>query len=392
MKKTVTTIVALLLVFLTIFSVVQLFRLRFEAGDIYPAYSSLRADPLGTRVLFDALQQIPTLRVERLTSPNPELPQGTNQTLLILNWPHRTESPRETARQMKAFAATGNRLVIALREIDAAPRKSSRNSDEEPDEAEESDDEAELDDTGTLPELLGFETDWIDDSTEAEEAVPVISDLRNPLPWKSKLALEPGPGWEPVLDVGGHPVAIERSFNGGSMVVMTESYPFSNEAMLKQRDPELLSWLLGNSKTIYFEETHFGIVKRPGMGTLIRKYGLTPAFILLGLVGILFVWRNALPLVPRKPNRREGSGPAVLGKNTAEARINLLRRAIPRANLIESCMHQWRDHCRQTRERHPAMTAEAERLAAEEAIRPTWKRRPLETYRSISEILTKHEP
>jgi hypothetical protein len=35
---------------------VRLLLLRYERGDVYPAYSTLRADPLGTRALYEALQ------------------------------------------------------------------------------------------------------------------------------------------------------------------------------------------------------------------------------------------------------------------------------------------------------------------------------------------------
>ena len=37
---------------------VHLFHLRFESGDNYPPYSSLRADPLGTKALFESLEPL----------------------------------------------------------------------------------------------------------------------------------------------------------------------------------------------------------------------------------------------------------------------------------------------------------------------------------------------
>ena len=40
------------------YGLVQLFKLRFATGDIYPPYSSLRGDPLGSRVYVDRLQQL----------------------------------------------------------------------------------------------------------------------------------------------------------------------------------------------------------------------------------------------------------------------------------------------------------------------------------------------
>ena len=32
--------------------------LRFESGDVYPVYSSLRSDPLGTRAFYDSLEDL----------------------------------------------------------------------------------------------------------------------------------------------------------------------------------------------------------------------------------------------------------------------------------------------------------------------------------------------
>jgi hypothetical protein len=39
----------------------ELFELRFERGDVYPAYSSLRADPLGAMAFYESLEKIPGL-------------------------------------------------------------------------------------------------------------------------------------------------------------------------------------------------------------------------------------------------------------------------------------------------------------------------------------------
>ena len=49
--------------------VVHLFQLRFSVGDVYPPYSTLRADPLGAEVFFDALAGQPGLGVERNLRP-----------------------------------------------------------------------------------------------------------------------------------------------------------------------------------------------------------------------------------------------------------------------------------------------------------------------------------
>ena len=51
MLKKSRTLVLLLPVLLVLFGfgVLRLFRLRFETGDVYPPYSSLRSDPLGAK-------------------------------------------------------------------------------------------------------------------------------------------------------------------------------------------------------------------------------------------------------------------------------------------------------------------------------------------------------
>ena len=49
--------------------VVELFELRFSAGDVYPPYSTLRNDPLGAAAFYEALNSLPGLRVERNLRP-----------------------------------------------------------------------------------------------------------------------------------------------------------------------------------------------------------------------------------------------------------------------------------------------------------------------------------
>ena len=58
------------------FGLFQLFKLRYEVGDVYPQYSSLRSDPLGTMIFYESLEQFPHLSVRRDFSANNQLPGG----------------------------------------------------------------------------------------------------------------------------------------------------------------------------------------------------------------------------------------------------------------------------------------------------------------------------
>src|SRR5881396_3143359 len=61
------------------FGLMHLFQLRFEAGDNYPPYSSLRADPLGTKALYDSLGTLVSAR--RHFRPLARLGDGADTTL-----------------------------------------------------------------------------------------------------------------------------------------------------------------------------------------------------------------------------------------------------------------------------------------------------------------------
>src|SRR5258708_35826779 len=95
---------------------ISLYELRFVAGDIYPAYSSLRSDPLGAEALFDSTAQLPGYSVRRNFQELDQL-RDRNVTLLWLG-----EDPFSFAlahegdlKRLEGAAAPGARLAVALR-------------------------------------------------------------------------------------------------------------------------------------------------------------------------------------------------------------------------------------------------------------------------------------
>src|SRR5262245_20527980 len=96
--------------------IVHLFKLRFESGDVYPAYSSLRTDPLGTRAFFESLGLTPGVSARRDLSTANRLPDGKGTTYLhlagrVTDW---DELPESLFKEIDAFLARGGRLVIAF--------------------------------------------------------------------------------------------------------------------------------------------------------------------------------------------------------------------------------------------------------------------------------------
>lgn len=376
-------LLGVLLVAVSLTALVQLFRLRFQAGDVYPAYSSLRADPLGTKVLYEALGRMPGIEVERRTSfahgPAPD----SAETILYLGWRASAGLPEGELAALKRLAASGNRVLFAL--AGARPEEEEK-AEEAPSPSPTPDQTATPADGTPLGSAFDFELVPLPAASE-REAIPDLPNLPGPVPWHGNAAFEPGAPWRVLYRAEELPVVMERALGDGSLVLVSQSYLFSNEAMKSERQTALVTALLGRPRVIVFDETHFGVVLNPGLSDLIRRYGLVPATLVLLLAGILFVWRNAFPLVPRpsSPPRRES--PSLLGKDADEARVHLLRRSISRHDLIPFCMKWWHENCQSLASRRPDLTATAERIAADSA---TARRKPLDTYRTIAQTLSQH--
>ena len=101
--------VAALVAILFAVGLTRLFMLRFEGGDVYPPYSSLRTDPLGTEVLMDSLNQVVADSTRRnFRSPDlvPLTPQTTLLVLGLAGNDFFLGSPK-VGRLMERLAASG---------------------------------------------------------------------------------------------------------------------------------------------------------------------------------------------------------------------------------------------------------------------------------------------
>lgn len=84
----------------------------------------------------------------------------------------------------------------------------------------------------------------------------------------------------------------------GEIVLASDSFFLSNEAMKDHRSPPLLAWLCGSRRRIVFDETHLGISESPGIAALLRRDGLTPFFVSLIVLVLLAIWGQSAPFVP----------------------------------------------------------------------------------------------
>jgi len=106
-------------------ALVTLFELRFAAGDLYPPYSTLRADPLGSKALFDGLAGVRGVVARRFFGLPEKIGDGRDTTLLLLGLSLRAVqrvAPDEVT-ELEAFLRGGGRIVMAFEPVAADPGK-----------------------------------------------------------------------------------------------------------------------------------------------------------------------------------------------------------------------------------------------------------------------------
>ena len=384
-----------------------LFKLRFATGDIYPAYSSFRTDPLGAKVLYESLDRV--AKAERNFKPMPKLESGRSTALFILGLQpgQMRVSPMEL-KDLEQYVVSGGRLVLSffpiytadeLSPIRRSSSKSSKPGQSKP-QAPPSRQKDQEEDFGLLLHeqwKFGLEfgaLDRSDDQTYKPQLA--LKQQKGDLP--PLLLCHTGlyfdqlnPAWKILYARTNGAVIIERQLGSGSIVVVADSYPFSNEALLKERQPKLLAWFTGGVRSIIFDETHLGVQENRGIAALARKYRLHGFGAGLLLLAGLFVWRSSFSLIPPYEQQLQRErGELISGKEAAAGFTNLLRRNISTRELLKVCLEEWNKSCR-----HGVSIPRLEKVQAiidSQNALPENARDSVSTYRQITEALARTLP
>lgn len=393
-------------------SVFQLFVMRFERGDIYPPYSSLRSDPLGTKALYESLNNLKGISASRNFSPFHKLQYDSAFSLFYLG--AYAESDlffRKTSMEsLESMLSGGGQFIISF-----VPERSRQPEDNQKKEEIETDDEDSDRSSGSgekendendphespfkfvdLGEHWGFELEnrklsCGSDCREKAAGILISDnyDLPDSIQWHSAFYFASlDTSWNIIYAVDGLPVLIEKPVGNGKIILSTDTYFLSNEAMLKARYPDLLAWLAGPNGTIIFDETHFGIIEKPGISFLLRKHRLHWPVAGLLLLAVLFIWKNSSSLVPPDDFSYIKGIPG-RGKDYISGFISLLRRNVAAGELIGICYSEWGKTIRINKKYSKDALDKVNSIVEKENRLPAKQRDPVRIYQTIYNFLSK---
>lgn len=471
-----TNLIAILGVVLAVafcYGVLHLFQMRQDVGDVFPEYSSLRADPLGAKALFESLDALPGVTVVRNKEPLGRVQGAPGKAFLFLNleyWGDVDQIEKDIATALEAFMVDGGRAVIAfppwpskpfdywgfdededdgdqeeatepdkdeeeLKEEDSAAaaedeepaaevageagsedeandvtvgdeEDADEGEDEDEDEAEddgEDEDEDEDEDPWAgevvrLSERWGVNFDYADleigdddyfipAAAQRSESAPAY--LPETVTWYSAMYFtDLSDKWSVLYERDGNPVVVERSFGKGSVVFSADSYFASNEALMNERHPALLAWLVGDADTVIFDEYLKGVQRSDGVMTLARKYRLHGFFAGLLVLAALLIWRNAQSLAPHYDDLFDAETyEREAGRDSRAGLINLLRRGIQRDQLLSACVEEWSKTAPRRRD-----ASQLVRQARNLAAHPEGEQDPAAVYARIHQMLNERNP
>lgn len=375
--------------------VVLLFSLRFSAGDVYPIYSSLRSDPLGTRGLFESLDSLELINaVQNYKNPR-YLANQKPSTIFLAGVKNPWLLLGTKGNDIARLASEGSRVVISFALGDNAL---SKNTDLDIEEFD-------IDEEDSVRQCFPahfktqFTKNWglgIDKNTNGPMVSMAKPDyeikghgLPDQVMWRGNWYFDTiSRFWNPVYTVNGHPVMIERKLGKGSVVFAADSYFLSNEAMKAGPYAGLILWLIKPNTTVIIDEWHLNIAKTQNIATLVRKYGLAPMFFSLIFLALLYVWKNSVPLVPRKSadSATDFAGEYLSTKGYAQAMVSLLRRNFGKYDILNKCFVLWEQSAAMDTKISGQAENQIREIIKAQARLPNRQKDPVAAYKKACEI------
>ncbi|MGB5748375.1 MAG: DUF4350 domain-containing protein [Desulfobacterales bacterium] len=439
-NKTIAGVVMVLLLLFFVVGVVNLFVLRFATGDVYPAYSSLRSDPLGTRALYESLDNIDGIAVRRNYHLLESLTFEPQTTFFYLGTAAGEfgSVPKEMIEVFDRLTQSGGRLVLtflpvtknhetkAKKNLSAKKKETVNNKSETKTKGNSGSarragkrksstpsrgksGSKKIDENGVAKDsgqknLVSVKTHWgigmvfkdylpvKDDKHLSIDATSNRRDLPPVISWHTNLYFDLfDDAWQTLYSYEGLPLIVERAYGKGSILVCADSYFMSNEALRSERHPQLLVWLIGGNSTIIFDEAHFGIHKQPSVAQLIRRYRFHWVFATLVVLALLFVWKSAAYFVPPSADDGLNGADVVSEKDYTQGLIALLRRNITDNQILQVCAKEWEQTFKKSKRTRAIALERIRGLAGTGSTGPKMSKDPVKEFRKISKLISEEK-
>lgn len=402
MRNTNTKYIILLFIVSVFFvgGLVNLFMLRFETGDIYPQYSSLRSDPLGTRAFYESLELCLQGSLQRNYLPYRHIPITAETTFLYLgaSISGAAEFLKPEIGAVDRILASGGRVVIAFRPIrTTSGSESVKRSERKTVKTKGGENKARR---NAFSDHWGVDIAYEKNTSHTLKAVPghgyIGGGMPSALSWHSTLYFKDfDTTWRVIYTRNRHPVIIEKKVVSGTLVLSADSYLFSNEALQKERYPKLLLWVVGPHSHVVFDEYHFGVRKHIGVADLARKYRLHWLGTGILLLAVLFIWKNASSFIPPMKRPENETVIQVTGaKDHTEGLISLLRRNIKTKDILSVCVSEFKKtyiHETKTSLTFQEKMSRIDAILLSEKSKAGKEINQVKTYRTICQILSKRK-
>ena len=424
----------------TLWGFASVLGLRFRTGQDYPQYSTMRTDPHGAKAIYTALGRLTDITCERNYRPLIKLDGRRGNTLVLLNvYPDELKYGEAlNANTLKKWAVQGGRVIITLKgekggavddiedgRREAQEKRIEREIKERKAKRDKKEGEKNKEDKNPASKKKSEKEDseeWkfkLQDSFAELFAVQVetIGSVKNddPIKWDASVPVEPancpqwhgrnffkflepkgetneeahplkGDSWQVLASRKDKPVLIEKRIGQGSIVLAGDSRFFSNEDLFNDPKPQFISWLIGNVSTVIFDETHLGVNEQPGIMTLARHYRMHGLFIGALVLFGLFIWRNGSSLIPANDQTGHKDN-AVAGQSATAGMVSLLKRGIPKSQLLQRCLEVWE---RSLVNRSPALNSRiqnARDILVIETSKSRWKQQASKVYGQMAELI-----
>jgi hypothetical protein len=313
----------LLLAAVFFWGVIRLFNRQFASGELYPEFSSLRTDRMGTKLLFDSLGKLPGMAVERNFLPMDFLPRGGIALVLLGVSPAQVNWEPLFLRSVEQSAASGNRVIVSLY-VDPDKRRLTQENLDRRDEPASAVPQKKSKQAPGPPPLRSL---W-------KVNLKIDSDPAKPHP----LYFEQAEGWTVHDREAAKILAMERAFGKGSVVLLAESADFTNASTVALNRLEKVTAWLGPLPRVVFDEQHLGVAESGSVVGMARQFRLTGLALGLALCAAIFIWKNASAFPPPVPSPRSER---FSGRTSYSGLLTLLKRHIPPAELAGVCWREW---------------------------------------------------